>query len=133
VGSACMASRASWKAASSRNPWSTSCTTGRQVTTSSIATEDSSRNLVPLRNTSIQTEVSTRTTGFPARPAPHTIPAHVRQVSFPEAGTGQLEDSAGLRPAHVLLECPVDSSGVGSFAAQAQCLLQQLLIEHKIC
>src|ERR1035437_185696 len=79
--------------------------TGRQVTTSSRSTKDSSRSGPLFRKTSIQTDVSTRTTRCPAgNPSVRCVAPHLRQIPFPEAGSGELENPPCLDALHEVLE-----------------------------
>jgi hypothetical protein len=133
MGNASIASRAVLKALSSTKPWRTSWTTGRQVATSSRSTIEERLNPLRLRKTSIQTEVSTRSTGAWPGASSRAIPTHVCEIALPEARTGELQDSAGLDAPNVVLQRLLDGPRIGPFPAQARDLLQELLVKHKIC
>src|SRR5450759_1942153 len=126
-----MASLPTRKASSVVNPWSTSCTTGRQVTISSKSTTDSIARREGRRNTSIHVEVSTRTTGSLGS-VWRTVLPHRREVPLPCARAGQFEDPAGARPAHEVLHRALHGARVRPFAAQVQGLLQKIRVKHKI-
>src|SRR4026208_1313234 len=131
MGRAVMASRARTNAGSASNPCSTSCTTGRQVTTSSKSTSRSRSRRGGFRNTSTQTDVSTSTTA--ALPVDSFVLPHDRQVTLPEARAGQIEDLTRLDPPDHLSQCAFDSLRVRALATQSGGLLQQVTIKHKIC
>lgn len=108
--------------------------TGKHVTTSSRSAIDSSRNVVPRRNTSIHTEVSTSSTlAHPLPLARRSIPPHPWQVTFPEARPGQLEDPTRLDSPNEVLERALYSAGVRPLAAQLDGFLEEGTIDHKIC
>src|SRR6266545_3509231 len=107
--------------------------TGPHVTTSSRETTDSSDSLEPRRNTSIHTEVSTRTTAVSSGAVDAAVLASHRQVALPQAAAGQCQDAVRLGATHEFFERPFDRRGVGPFAADADRLLEELLIKHKIC
>src|SRR3990172_1216284 len=131
---ASMASRATANARSSRNPCNTSCTIGSTVTTSSTSTRSASRRRAGFRNTSIHTDVSTSTTaGLSAGPVRGGILAHDRQIALPQPAARQLENPSGLPSPDEFLERALDSPRVRPLAAQADGLLEQIFIEHKIC
>src|SRR4029079_10898796 len=131
MGSASIALRAVRNAASSVNPCSTSCTTGRQVTMSSKSTTDSIASRAGLRKTSIHAEVSTSTTA--RLPVRRTILPHDREVAFPRTAAGQFEDLAGAGAPHEILHRTLDRARVGPFPADLQRLFQQRRVKHKIC
>src|SRR4029453_6802421 len=79
----------------------------------------------------IQTDVSTRTTT--QLPVDAAILPDDRQLPFPQPGPGQLEDPAGLGATDEVFERALDRTRVGPFAAQSRSLLQQVLVQHKIC
>jgi hypothetical protein len=82
------------------------------------------------RNTSIQTEVSTRTTRPPAGRA---VVAHRGEIPVPEPGPGKLEDAIRPHPPDELLERATDRRRVRALTAELDRLLEEMLIEHKIC
>src|SRR5262245_49830162 len=104
-------------------PCRTSWTTGRQVVISSKSTTSSSLRREGLRSTSIQTEVSTRTTRLLS--VWRRILAHDRKIAFPDAGSRKVQDVTGLRSTHELAHRPLDRPRVGPLAAHLQRLLQQ--------
>jgi len=99
------------------------------VTISSVSTTLRRFIREGLRNTSTQTEVSTRnTTVSPlAGPAPLFTP-HFAEVTLPEACSRQFEYAIRLRSAYKLLESALDGARVGSLAAQANRLFEQVFI-----
>src|SRR5450756_1138734 len=108
--------------------------TGRQVTTSSRSTKDSSRSGPLFRKTSIQTDVSTRTTRCPAgNPSVRCVAPHLPQIPFPEAGSGELENPPCLDALHEVLESAPHGPRERSLTSEASRLLQEMLIKHKIC
>ncbi len=127
IGKANIASRATRKARSSRNPCRTSWTTGRQVTISSSSTFDCRSMRLGLAKTSIHTDVSTRNTSFPALARPF-VSSHLRETSFPQAGAGELEDPPRLGPSHEVSESQPYCLRVGSLSAQAKGFLEQIFV-----
>src|SRR5215471_10762391 len=112
-------------------PCSTSCTTGKQVTISSNSTTSSRRRRDGFRKTSIQADVSTRTT--PSLAIRRGVFTHDRQVALPLARTGQVQDPPGAGAAHERLHGPLDGAGVCAFTADLQRLFQEARVNHKIC
>jgi len=103
--------------------------TGRHVTISSVSTMPRRFIREGLRNTSTHTEVSTRNTTL--SPLPGTgflITPHFAEVTLPEPRFGQFEYAIRLRSAHKLLESALDGARVGSLAAQANRLFEQVFI-----
>src|SRR4029079_9697442 len=131
MGSASIALRAVRNAASSVNPCSTSCTTGRQVTMSSKSTTDSITSRDGLRKTSIHAEVSTSTTA--RLPVRRTILPDHAEIAFPRTAAGQFEDLPGAGAPHEILHRALARARVGPFAADFQRLFEQRRIKHKIC
>src|SRR5262249_48632275 len=81
-----------------------------------------------------QTDVSTSsTTRRPLRVTNGTILAHRRQVTFPQTGTSELQNSTRLDAADKVLQRTLDGTRVCSLSAQLDRFLQQLLTNHKIC
>jgi hypothetical protein len=108
--------------------------TGKHVTTSSRSAIDSNRNVVPRRNTSIHTEVSTSSTSTrPLALARRPITPHRWQITFPEARPGQLEDPTCFDSPDKVLERALDSAGVRPLAAQLDGFLEERTVDHKIC
>ena len=52
---------------------------------------------------------------------------------MPQAAPGQCQNGPGLGAADELLKRSIDRRRVGPLAADPDCLIQQLLIKHKIC
>ena len=59
--------------------------------------------------------------------------ANDRQVALPQAAAGEIENPAGLQALDELLERAFDRPRVRPLATQLDRLLEQLLINHKIC
>src|SRR5919198_4438141 len=134
TGNARKASRAVTKARSSRNPCSTSWTTGKHVTTSSKSTTSSSRTRGRRRKTSTHTDVSTRTTRSRPRGPPRTaVVSHRAQIAFPEPRASEVEDLPRFGAAHEIVEGSLDRPGVRALAAQPKGFIQEVFIKHKIC
>src|SRR6266540_6508814 len=70
---------------------------------------------------------------LPRSSLPRPVCPHCRQIALPEAASPQIKDAMGLDPANVVLQGSLHDAGIGLFAAQTGGLLEQLLIEHKIC
>src|SRR3954466_10738454 len=99
--------------------------TGKHVTTSSRSATDSKRKVVPRRNTSIQTDVSTSSTARRRlRPANWAIVAHSGQVAFPQTRTGEFQNSTRLDASDEVLQRTLDGARVCPFSAQLHRLLQ---------
>jgi hypothetical protein len=128
IGNASIASRAMRNARSSRKPWSTSCTTGRQVTISSMSATDSRLRTPGLRNTSTHTEVSTRTTHLSPGALNRMIVSHLGEVPLPEPGPRQLENPVGSRAPHEFTQRPGDRGRIGPLPAELDNLVQQRLV-----
>src|SRR6516225_1904443 len=126
-----MASRAILYSRSARIPWSTSCRTGRQVAISSNGTAASRSNGRSSRKISIQTDVSTRTTARPrARGCldPESISSHGGEVPVPRSGTRDGQDLPRADPADEVLQRSADRGGIRALSAQAEGVVQELLI-----
>src|SRR5436305_12758251 len=99
--------------------------TGRQVTISSRSAKDPSCRRLGFRKTSIQTEVSTRTTRLLAGGG---VPPHLREIPFPKTAPRELQDA----PCPVSPQVVFDGSGhgarVGPLSANAGDLFKELLI-----
>src|SRR3954471_21272526 len=104
---------------------------GRQVTISSKSTSDSRSTRDGRRNTSIHTEVSTRTTASLAVGRP--IFAHDAEVAVPGAAAGKVENLPRPRALDELLHRAFDRARVRTFPAGAQRVFQELRVQHKIC
>src|SRR3954471_12487828 len=104
---------------------------GRQVTISSKSTSDSRSTRDDRRNTSIHTEVSTRTT--PSLTVGRPVFAHDTEVPFPGAAAGKVENLPRTRALDELLHGAFHRTRVRTFSAGAQRVLQQLCVQHKIC
>src|SRR5947209_8247521 len=80
-------------------------------------------------NTSIQTEVSTRTTRLLAGGG---VPPHLREIPFPKTAPRELQDA----PCPVSPQVVFDGSGhgarVGPLSTHAGDLFEELLIQHKV-
>src|SRR5262245_15650949 len=126
IGNASMASRATRYARSSRNPWRTSWTIGRQVTTSSRSITDGRLRRLGRRKTSTQTEVSTSSTGALATSGGRRAIAHLVDGALPEAGAGQFQYPVGAYAPHEFRQRTGDGRGVRSLPAQLDGLLQQV-------
>jgi hypothetical protein len=96
---------------------------------SSKSTTSSRRSRERVRKTSIQTEVSTSTTG--ARPVDAAVFANDGEA-FPKARSGKVENLPGPRPLHHLAQRALDRARVRSLAAHAGGLLEQCLVQHKM-
>src|SRR5438105_1524317 len=131
IGNASIASRPARHAASLVNPCSTSWTTGRHVTISSKSIRSSRTRRGGRWNTSIQAEVSTRTTAPLA--VRRAVLADDRQVAFPGARARQVEDPARLRPADEVLHRALDRARIRALLADLQRFLEKGSVEHKIC
>jgi hypothetical protein len=77
--------------------------------------------------------VSTRTTRAPPGRAALAVSSHRAEVSLPEPGAGELEDTIRPHTPDEIGERPADRRRVRSLPAQPDGLLQELLIKHKIC
>src|SRR5437773_10945578 len=104
--------------------------TGRQVTMSSKSTHDSSRSADGLRKSSIQRDVSTRTTT--TGPVDPLVLSHRRQLAMPETRPGKVQDATCFCSLHHFPQCALDSSRVRPPAAHATRLLEKITTQHKI-
>ena len=62
-----------------------------------------------------------------------SVSSHDGKRAFPGATSDEIEDLARLDPANELLEGTLHGARVGALSAEASGLLQEFLIEHKIC
>src|SRR6187431_453369 len=111
-----MAFRPTRNASSVVKPCSTSCTTGRQVTTSSKSTICSRTSLWGRRNTSIHADVSTRTTATP-RLVFRTVLPDDGEVPFPRPAARELENLPRAGAAHEVLHGALDGARVRPLVA----------------
>src|SRR5512136_3018566 len=128
-----MASRATRNAASSRKPRRTSCTTGRHVTTSSRPPMSSKVRRGGLRKTSIQAEVSTRSTGHLPPGLLGNVASHGGEVTVPQPRTGEREQLPRPGAADEFRQRQIDGPRIGALPRQPGGFLKDMLIEHKIC
>jgi hypothetical protein len=60
------------------------------------------------------------------------IAAHRSEVSLPSSRTGEAQDLACPDPPDEILERAFDGARIRTFAAQAQGLVEQAFVKHKI-
>src|SRR5882724_7360589 len=86
-----------------------------------------------LRKTSIQREVSTSSTRpWPGLGVRRRVASHLGEISLSEARAGELEDSVRPMPAQEILQGPRHRLRGGLLTADADDLLEELLVEHQV-